>query len=58
VKPNQLNASDFEFGSPSAAALSSVAESLAHGSSFGMGYEHGMQAAAEIAVHSNALMDG
>ena len=58
VKPNQLDASDFEFGSPSSAALISIAESLSRGSSFGGGYDHGAQAAAEIAVHSNALMDG
>lgn len=59
VKPNQLDATDFEFGSPAAAAsLEAVAASLAHGSSFGAGYDHGMQAAAEIAVHANALMDG
>ena len=58
VKPNQLDASDFTFASPSVAALSSLAESLAHGSSFGMSYDHGMQAAAEIAVHGIGLMDG
>jgi Ca2+-binding RTX toxin-like protein len=60
VKPNQLGAADFEFGSPAAAGFSieSVAASLAHGSHFGTGYDHGMQAAAEIAVHSNAWMDG
>ncbi len=62
VKPNQMGASDFDFGSPTAAAgglsLESLAASLAHGSHFGAGYDHGMQAAAAIAVHSNAWMDG
>jgi hypothetical protein len=56
VKPHQLNASDFEFGSP-AAALDSVAASLAHGSAFGhaTAMDH---AASEMASQSMALMHG
>ncbi len=59
VKPNQLDASDFDFGAPAASfSAEAVAASLAHGSSFGMGYDQGMQAAAEVAMQSVGLMHG
>jgi len=57
VKPSQIHASDFEFGSPAVAPSAfDVAASPAHGSSFGMGYDHGVQSAAEMAAHSIALI--
>ena len=56
-KPNQLNASDFSFVSPAAAAHAAIADSLSLGSSFHAGSDlMAGHAAAEMASH--ALMMG